>query len=166
MLRSMVGGESLSAALRAYNPAADPVQSAGHDAATLVFEKLVHRTVEQAGLSSDLSWFFADWVNADKGLPDVSISSVFPTAEEAGNWLVTVNIANAGYAAAEVPVTIHSDSSSVTRRVVVPARGAVPIRILILGKPVSVRVNDGTVPETQATIHITRLDQPAIAATP
>jgi len=180
MLRSMVGDEALSAALRAYNPVADQPQGNGHDTAPsppsssnspspdspVPFEKLVHRTVEQAGLSNDLSWFFADWVNADKGLPDLSIASVYPTAEQAGNWLVTVNIANAGYAAAEVPVTIHSDSSSITRRVQVPARGTVPMRMLILGKPLSVQVNDGTVPETQATIHITRLDQPATAATP
>ena len=178
MLRSMVGDEALSAALRAYDPAADlPLgysQSQGNPQAKAVsspsssngLEKLVHRTVEQAGLSNDLSWFFADWVNADKGLPDLSISSVYPTAEDAGNWLVTVNIANAGYAAAEVPVTVRSNGSSITRRVLVPAHGSVPQRLLILGKPIDVQVNDGTVPETQATIHITKLDQTSGSSTP
>ena len=178
MLRSMVGDEALSAALRAYDPAADLrlgySQSQGNPQAKAVsspsssngLEKLVHRTVEQAGLSNDLSWFFADWVNADKGLPDLSISSVYPTAEDAGNWLVTVNIANAGYAAAEVPVTVRSNGSSITRRVLVPAHGSVPQRLLILGKPIDVQVNDGTVPETQATIHITKLDQTSGSSTP
>ena len=172
MLRSMVGDEALSAALRAYDPAADLPQGYGlpqgnsHANAASPpsspngLEKLVHRTVEQAGLSNDISWFFADWVNADKGLPDLSIASVYPTAEDAGNWLATVNIANAGYAAAEVPVTVRSNGSSITRRVLVPARSTVPQRLLILGKPIDVQVNDGTVPETQATVHITRLDQP------
>jgi hypothetical protein len=101
---------------------------------------------------------FADWVNADKGLPELAISSVYPTAEQAGNWLVTVNIANTGYAAAEVPVTVHSDTSSVTQRVLVPARGSADPHLLILGKPVQVQVNDGVTPETTATVHITRLD--------
>jgi hypothetical protein len=31
-------------------------------------------------------------------------------------------------------------------------------RLLILGAPVSVEVNDGTVPETQVTFHITKLE--------
>jgi hypothetical protein len=43
----------------------------------------------------------------------------------------------------------------------VPARGKAPQRLLLLGKPVEVQVNDGTVPETQATVHIARLDDPA-----
>jgi hypothetical protein len=184
MLRSMVGDEALSAALRAYDPAAalppsyglpqgysqakaaSPASPSGSVSPSSYLEKLVHRTVEQAGLSNDLSWFFADWVNADKGLPDLSIASVYPTAEDAGNWLVTVNIANAGYAATEVPVTIRSNSSSITRRVLVPARGSVPMRLLLLGKPISVQVNDGTVPETQATVHVTRLDQASGSSTP
>jgi len=36
-------------------------------------------------------------------------------------------------------------------------------RLLIQGKPTEVQVNDGTVPETQASIHITRLEDPAQA---
>jgi hypothetical protein len=30
--------------------------------------------------------------------------------------------------------------------------------LLILGKPTEVQVNDGTIPETQASVHITRLE--------
>ena len=118
------------------------------------FEKIL----EQASVRRDLSWFFADWVDADKGLPDLTIESVFPCAAQAGNWLVAVNISNSGYASAEVPVTVRSDTNSVTQRVVVPGRSKAVQRILILGKPTEVQVNDGTVPETQASMHITRLD--------
>jgi hypothetical protein len=35
--------------------------------------------------------------------------------------------------------------------------------MLIQGKPTEVQVNDGIVPETQASVHITKLDQPADA---
>jgi hypothetical protein len=150
MLRDVAGDPTLSAALRAYDPAADLAKDTGRSQ----FERLL----EQAGARHDLSWFFADWVDADKGLPDLSIESAFPHVENTGDWLVAVNVANAGYAAAEVPVTVRSESNSVTRRILVPAHGKAVQRILIQGKPVEVQVNDGTIPEIQAGIHLTRLD--------
>jgi hypothetical protein len=157
MLREVVGDPTLSAALRAYDPAADVSLGYGKDTGPSSFEKLL----EQAGNRRDLNWFFADWVNADKGLPDLSIAKVFPAPEEAGNWLVTVNVSNNGYASAEVPVTARSDSNSVTRTVVVPAHGNAAVRLLILGKPTEVQVNDGTIPETQASVHVTKLESTA-----
>ncbi|HEY3625842.1 MAG TPA: hypothetical protein VGL00_06150 [Terracidiphilus sp.] len=155
MLRDVVGDPTLSAALRAYNPAQDMVNR--NNAPPDSFEKLV----EQAGEHHDLAWFFADWVNADKGLPDLTIESVFPTSQPAGNWLVAVNVSNSGYAAAEIPVTVRSEDTSVTQRVRVPARTKAVQRILIQGKPTEVQVNDGTVPETQASLHVMKLDEPA-----
>ena len=151
MLRDLAGDPALSAALRAYDPAAG--KSAGRSS----FEKLL----EDAGDHRDLSWFSADWVDADKGLPDLSIEGVFPTTTSAGNWLVAVNVANSGYASAEVPVTVRTDSTSVTERLLVPARGKAVQRILIQGKPTEVQVNDGTVPETQASVHVTKLNDAA-----
>ena len=127
------------------------------------FEKLLEASADHP----DLAWFFVDWVDADKGLPDLAIDGVFPTAAAAGNYLVAVKIDNAGYAAADVPVTVRSgsgdDARSVTQRLHIPARGKATARILILGKPTEVQVNDGTVPETQATIHITKFEDPAQA---
>jgi hypothetical protein len=153
MLRDLIGNPALSAALKNYNPAASSS-----------FEKLLKASASHP----DLDWFFADWIDADKGLPDLSIQGVFPTTASAGNWLVAVNIANAGYAAAEVPVTVRSGTGSearaVTQRVRIPARGKLVQRILIQGKPTEVQVNDGTVPETQASIHITRLDDPVASS--
>jgi hypothetical protein len=153
MLRDLAGDAALSAALRAYDPAADTHLSYLHDRGPGTFEKIL----EQASVRRDLSWFFADWVDADKGLPDLTIDSAYPSAADAGNWLVAVNISNAGYAAAEVPVTVRSDTNSVTQRVVVPGHGKAVQRLLILGKPTQVQVNDGTVPETEASVHITNL---------
>jgi hypothetical protein len=119
------------------------------------------RLLEDAGARRDLSWFFADWVDADKGLPDLTIAGVFPSPTSAGNWLVAINVANSGYASAEVPVTVRSASASVTQRLLVPARSKAVQRILIQGQPTEVQVNDGTVPETQASVHITKLNEPA-----
>jgi hypothetical protein len=145
MLRDLAGDSALSAALHTDNSATRGV-----------FEKLFEAT---AG-SPDLAWFFADWVDADKGLPDLSIDGVFPTTASSDNWLVAVHLGNAGYAAAEVPVTVRSATTSVTQRVRIPARGKMVQRLLIQGKPTEVQANDGTVPETQASVHITRLDAP------
>jgi hypothetical protein len=153
MLRDIVGDATLSAALRAYNPADDVSLGYLRDTNVSPFERLL----EQAGTRHDLSWFFSDWVNKDKGLPDLSVDGVFPTMAQAGNWLVSVNLSNAGYAAVEAPVTVRSDTSSVTQRVLVPARGKAVQRILVLGKPTEVQVNDGTIPETQASVHITSI---------
>jgi hypothetical protein len=143
MLRDLSGDAAISAALRAYNPAAG-----------VPFQKLL----EEAGTRTEIGWFFADWVDADKGLPDLSIAGIFPTSASADNWLVAVNIANAGYASAEVPVTVRSASNFVTKRVRIAAHDKTTERILVQGKPTEVQVNDGTVPETQASIHITKLD--------
>jgi hypothetical protein len=154
MLRDIVGDATLSAALRAYDPTADVSLGYGRDTAPGTFQMLL----ERAGAQRDLKWFFADWVDADKGLPDLSIESVFPTQQPSGSWLVAINIDNSGYAAAEVPVTVRGVSSSVTQRTLVPARGKVIQRILLQDKPTQVQVNDGTVPETQATVHIKHLD--------
>jgi hypothetical protein len=154
MLRDLVGDAPLSAALRAYNPADDVSKGYLHDQGSGTFEKLL----EQASSRRNLSWFFADWVDADKGLPDFAIDSVFPAPAEAGNWLVAVNVSNAGYASAEIPVTVQSDKTSVAQRIVVPGHGKVVQRILILSKPTQVQINDGTVPETQASVHVKTIE--------
>ena len=143
MLRGATNDADLSGALRGWNP------SQGKGA----LEKLL----EPVGSGRDLSWLFSDWVDADKGLPDLAIEGVFPTAQPTGDWFVAVNVSNKGYAAAEVPVTVRSVDKSVTRRLLVPARGKAVQRILIQGKPVAVQVNDGTTPETQAGVHVTNL---------
>lgn len=167
MLRDVVGDSTLSAALRAYDPTTDlPARDTGtgfgKDAGRSSFEKLL----EQAGTRADLSRFFADWVDTDKGLPDMTIVSAFPSNPTPGTWLVAVNVANRGYAAVEVPVTVRSDDKSVTQRLLVPARGKAVQRILIQGKPTEVQLNDGTVPETEASVHVTKLTDQGTSPSP
>ena len=90
-------------------------------------------------------------------MPDLNIESAYPSSPAPGSWLVAVNLANAGYVSVEVPVTVRSDSTTATQRVLVPARGKAVQRILIQGKPTEVQVNDGAIPETQASVHVTKL---------
>ena len=168
MLRDLAGDPALSAALRAYHPDDDDARRGlGPSAGSDYFEKLIEQAGapsdgssspgRKAGLRRDLSWFFSDWVDADKGLPDIAIDSVFPSHTEGDNWLVAVNLSNSGYAAAEIPITVSNPDTSVTQRVIVPARGKATLRILIQGRPTQVQANDGTVPETEASVHILNL---------
>jgi hypothetical protein len=172
MLRDIAGDPILSAALRAYDPAADVSLGYGRDTAPGTFQMLLEHAAGaaaerstslglQAGTQRDLKWFFADWVDADKGLPDLSIESVFPSQQPSGSWVVAINLNNAGYAAAEVPVVVRGVSSSVTRRLLIPARGKISDRILLQEMPTQVQLNDGTVPETQASVHIKNLEAAA-----
>jgi hypothetical protein len=54
---------------------------------------------------------------------------------------------------------VLSATNRTTERVFVPARATVTPRILVQGKPTEAQVNDGTIPETQASIHVMHLDQ-------
>jgi hypothetical protein len=153
MLRDILGDDALGAALRASNAAAE-------DAAA-DFSKPFEAALKTAAPRRDFKWLFADWIHADHGLPDLTVDKAFPNAVQSGNWLVSVTISNAGYAAAEVPVTVRSATNTTTERVLVPARGTVTPRLLVLGKPTEAQVNDGTVPETQATVHVMHLDETA-----
>lgn len=155
MLRDLTSDDALSAALHAYvDGPQQALQSSsgsqGGNAATSLSGLL-----KQAGAHRDLTWFFSDWIDADKGLPDLTIDSVFPNAAQAGTYLVAVNVTNAGYAAAYVPVTVRTAKNYVTERVLVPARGRAVERLVVIGAPTQVQVNDGTIPETQASVHVT-----------
>jgi hypothetical protein len=146
MLRSLAGDDALEKALTSYDAAKDTTPD--------YFEKLL----EQAS-GKDLGWFFKDWVYGDPGLPDLEITHVYPSAENLGLTLVAIDVTNHGYAAAEVPVTLVSTKTKITRMVRVPAHGVVTERMEIAGEPVSVQVNDGTVPEVSASLHIKTLGQ-------
>jgi hypothetical protein len=156
MLREMIGDEALGVALRDFIAAQNSVSLPQTDAAaTVAFEQ----SLKKAAPTADLSWLFSDWIDADKGLPDLTVDKVFPNAVQSGNWLVSVNVSNAGYAAAEVPVIVRSANHTTAERLLVPAHGSIVKRLLIQGKPIEVQVNDGIVPETQASVHVMKLDQ-------
>jgi hypothetical protein len=141
MLRDVAGDDALAQSIRNYDPAAD---ADGRE-----FERLI----EQAS-GKDLKWFFTDWVYHDHGLPDLSITGVHPnTANVPGSYIVAVDVANSGNAEAEVPVSVSSASTTVTERLRVPAKSSITHRFLLAGEPEEVAVNDGTVPEVEASVH-------------
>ncbi len=141
MLRDLAGDNALARALRAYQP--------GSDTAGTGFEQVL---AQASG--KDLKWFFDDWVYHDRGLPDLSIAGVFPNkASVPGSYIVAVDVANSGTAEAEVPVSVSSGTTTVTEMLRIPAKSKVSHRFVLQGQPVEVAVNDGTVPEVEASVH-------------
>ena len=87
-------------------------------------------------------------------MPGLSISGVFPArGTGAGRYIVAVDVSNDGYADVEVPVTVRALNSSVTERVQVLGRSKSTHRFLIDGPPTEVVVNDGSIPDVQASVH-------------
>jgi hypothetical protein len=149
MLRDLTGDEALGRALRAYQP--------GSDTAGTRFEQVL----EQAS-GKDLKWFFEDWVYQDRGLPDLSIAAVYPNKSSLpGSYIVSVEVVNSGTAEAQVPVSVSSETTTVTDRLRIPAKSKISHRFVLQGQPAEVAVNDGTVPEVVASVHRQTLAVPA-----
>jgi hypothetical protein len=141
MLRGIVGDKPLAAAFERY----DPTQ----DTSTDYFERLLEKTTGQK-----LDWFFNDWVDRDRGLPDLGIEAITPSkGTEEGSFIVAVTVSNSGTAVADVPVSIYSADATVTEHMRIAAKGRATRRFLVHGKPQQVQVNDGTTPETVASVH-------------
>ncbi|HEX4039577.1 MAG TPA: hypothetical protein VHX37_16085 [Acidobacteriaceae bacterium] len=140
MLRSVAGDKPLQTALQAYDPAQDTTPG--------YFEHLLEKASGR-----DLHGFFQDWVDEDRGLPDLSIGGVYPTPEGHQQFLVAVDLINNGYAEADVPLTIKGEDASLTDWVRVPARTRISHRMMLREMPTEVDLNDGSVPEVQDSIH-------------
>lgn len=141
MLRDIVGDSAMASALTSYR--------AADDTSPEYFEKLV----EQHANGRALQWFFKDWVYEDHGLPDLAIANVYPSTASAGSYLVSVDVENSGWASVEVPITVKSEKTSITERVVILGHQKMAHRIVIQGTPTEVTVNDGAIPETEASVH-------------
>ena len=141
MLRGIAGDKPLAAALEQYDAAQDKSSDS--------FEHVLERTSGQK-----LDWFFNDWVNRDRGLPDLSIEAITPSRGSGeDNFIVAVTVANSGTAVAAVPVTITSVDATVTAEMRIEAGGRATRRFLVHGRPQQAQVNDGTTPETEASVH-------------
>lgn len=151
MLRNLAGDRALEGALQAYDPAADTSPD--------YFEHVITPLAAAELLSGqkDMSWFFRDWIDRDTGLPDLSIDAVHPSLESHQQYLVAVDITNAGYASALVPLTVKGASASITDWVQVPAHGRITHRMAFSQNPTEVDLNDGSVPEVEDSIHRTTL---------
>jgi hypothetical protein len=151
MLRSIVGNDALKQTFQIYRLHGDRDRD----------PKEFQRVLEQCS-HKDLNWLFDDWVYRDHGLPDLTIANVTPRQLPAQglkgpSWFISVEVRNNGDAAAEVPVTIRSGALTATERLRIMGRSSASTRIVFEGTPDEVIVNDGSVPEVGAAMHIKRL---------
>ena len=109
----------------------------------------------------DLGWFFDDWVYHDRGLPDFQVDSVFSSPLPAGGFLVTITVVNLGDAGAEVPVVLQFEGGEIRRRLEVRGKSKASLRIETAGRPLQVTVNDGSVPESDVSNNLYKIESPA-----
>ncbi len=147
MLRDMVGDDALKEAISKYR--------AENDKDPKYVEQLV-----EAAAKHDLGWFFDDWVYQDRGLPDFHVQSVHPWQTEKGVQFITVTLENLGNAGAEVPFTILFEGGEITKRIEVRAKGTATTRVELPGAASEIRVNDGSVPESDLTNNVFKISAP------
>jgi len=145
MLRDIVGDVAFNAALQKYNP--------HEDRRADYLQKLV-----EAATHRELEWFFDDWVYRDRGLPNLSITSVYPRQLVQGGYIVTVTLENTGAAGAEVPVTAHMATGEATEKLIVPGKSKASVRIATPALPQDITANDGSVPESETTAHVYKME--------
>jgi len=145
MLRDMIGDAALKKALAAYKPEQDREPS------------YMPRSI-QAQASRDLEWFFDDWVYRDRGLPDFKVESAFSRKTMTDLYILTVTVDNLGAAGAEVPVTVTYAGGTVTKRLEVRGKSKAVTRVEVTGVPQEVVVNDGSVPESDMTNNVYKID--------
>jgi hypothetical protein len=145
MLRDMIGDTALKKALASYRPEQDKEPS--------YMQRLI-----QAQTKRDLEWFFDDWVYRDHGLPDFKVESVFPRRTLKEEYILTITVANLGTAGAEVPLTVRSGKGETTKRIEVRAKSKTVIRLGVSALPAEVVVNDGSVPESDTTNNVFKVE--------
>jgi hypothetical protein len=145
MLRDMVGETALDAALHNYK--------AADDKDAVYMQKLI-----EAQAHRDLQWFFDDWVYHDRALPDFRVASAYPSRLATGGYMVTVTVENLGDAGAEVLVTLHTQSSEATARLIVAGKSKASVRIQTPSLPQDATLNDGSVPESDASNDVYKME--------
>jgi len=145
MLRDMVGEPALKKAIAAYRPEQDKEPS------------YMPRLIE-AHTQRDLEWFFDDWVYHDRGLPDFKVESAFSSKTMTGSFMLTITLDNLGTAGAEVPVIVKFAGGEIMRRLEVRAKNKTVTRIEVSGAPQEIVVNDGSVPESNTTNNVFKIE--------
>jgi len=145
MLRDMIGDEAMKKAVASYRPEQDKEPS--------YLQRLI-----QAQTKKDLEWFFDDWVYRDHGLPNFKIESVVPRKTLPEGYLVAVTVNNLGAAGAEVPVIIKFQGGEITQRLVLRGKSNAVFRVQIPKQPEEVVVNDGSVPESDVSNNVFKIE--------
>jgi hypothetical protein len=149
MLRDMVGDDALKQAIGKYRAEDDNNKA----------PKYVEQLIEAAS-KRDLGWFFDDWVYQDRGLPDFHVQSVHPWKTENGAQIITVTLENLGNAGAEVPFTVSFEGGEITKRIEIRAKSTATTRVQLLGVATEIRINDGSVPESDMGNNVFKVSAP------
>jgi len=147
MLHDMVGDVGMNLVLFQYVASQDKDPS--------YMKKLLEKPAQR-----DLEWFFDDWVYRDRGLPDFKVESAFARKTLTNSYMLTITLDNLGTAGAEVPVIIKSAGGEVTRRIEVRAKSKATVRVETPAVPQEIRVNDGSVPESDVTNNTFKVEPP------
>lgn len=147
MLRDMVGDTALRKAFSAYHPEQDKEPS--------YMPRLIAAETQR-----DLQWFFDDWIYHDRGLPDFKVESAHSQKTSTSTFLVAITVENLGTAGAEVPFTVKFAGGDVTKRIEVRAKSKATIRVETPAAPLEVVVNDGSVPESDITNNVFKVEIP------
>jgi hypothetical protein len=145
MLRDMIGDQALKKALASYH--------APQDNAPSYLQRLI-----QAQTQRDLEWFFDDWVYRDRGLPDFKVASAFTRKTLPEGYMLTITVENLGAAGAEVPLTVKFEGGEVTKRLVVRGKSQAVTRVEVQNPPEEIVLNDGSVPESDTTNNVFKID--------
>jgi hypothetical protein len=145
MLRDMVGEQALKKALAAYRSEQDQEPS--------YMPRLIAAQTQR-----DLQWFFDDWVYRDRGLPDFKVESAFSRKTMNDSFMLTITVDNLGTAGAEVPVIIKFKGGEVMRRLEVHAKNIAVVRVEVPAAPQEIVVNDGSVPESDITNNVFKVE--------
>ena len=146
MLRNIVGESGFTNALHNYKAADDTDPKYMQE----LIEAQAHR---------DLQWFFDDWVYNDRGLPEFRVASVYSSPLPSGGYMVTVMVENRGEAGAEIPVTLHTEGSEASAKLVVAGKSKASVRIPTASPAQSVTLNDGSVPESDGSGDVYKIDE-------
>jgi len=145
MLRDMIRDAALKKAIAAYRPEQDKEPS--------YMPRLIAAQTQR-----DLEWFFDDWVYRDRGLPDFKVESAFSRKTLNDSFLLTITVDNLGSAGAEVPVIVKFSGGELMKRLEVHAKEKTTTRIETPSAPQEIVVNDGSVPESDTTNNVFKVE--------
>lgn len=147
MLRDMIGDSALKKAIQSYRPQQDKEPS--------YMPRLIAAQTQR-----DLEWFFDDWVYRDRGLPDFEVESAYSRKTMTNAFLLTVTVDNLGLSGAEVPLLVKFAGGETLKRLEVRGKSKATIRVETPAVPQEVKVNDGSVPESDTTNNTVKVEVP------
>jgi len=86
------------------------------------------------------------------------VESAFTRKTLPEGYMLTITVANLGSAGAEVPLTVKFAGGEVTQRLLVRGKSNSVIRVQLSKPPEEVVVNDGSIPESDVTNNVFKIE--------